>query len=89
MTPSYTYGDEPSTYTIDYEKSDLADGETIISALGTLFTPPTVQCKIDDKDADNKTNAGTYEDVITAFGGSADNYEFICEDKGSLTVNKQ
>ncbi len=86
---SYTYGDKPPTYTIDYEKSDLADGETIISALGTLFTPPTVQCKIDDKDADNKTNAGTYENVITASGGSADNYEFICEDKGSLTVNKR
>ena len=86
---AYIYGDEPCTYTIDYNKNDLADGETIISALGTIFTPPTIQCKIGDKATDNTTAAGTYENVITASGGSADNYEFICEDKGSLTINKR
>jgi uncharacterized repeat protein (TIGR02543 family) len=92
---NYVYGDGPAsdTYSISYDENDLAPLDpTIVKALGeagTGFTPPTISCLIDGNAADEKTFADKYEDVITASGGESHNYEFVCDDTGTLTVNKR
>ena len=98
---SYTYGDGPAenTYTFTFDTKDLAPGENIESAFGTLgsgYTPPILSCTITGGvTPDNTTDAGTYTDTITASGGESHNYEFVCNDEdyagtyGTLTINKR
>lgn len=83
-----TYGNKPS-YTLNYTEADLADGETLLTAFGSPFIAPVLSCDIDGAAADVTTAAGTYANAIKASGGSCNNYEFVCDDTGTLTVNKR
>lgn len=88
---SYTYGNSPenSIYTLSYDTNDFAPGESAPTAFGSPFTAPTLKCEINGAAADNKTGAGTYENVISASGGECHNYEFVCDSTNNLTVNKR
>ncbi|MCC8169463.1 MAG: YDG domain-containing protein, partial [Oscillospiraceae bacterium] len=81
------YGETPE-YSLGYTEDDLAPGEVLTTAFGE-FTAPTLSCTIDGNPADGTVDAGTYTNTITASGGESDNYEFVCDDKGTLTIEKR